>query len=153
MATGPKDAMRDFKRCPGQAELSSFTLVEVVIAIAVMAFALVSILGLMTYTSQLVQQSDTYSRLSNVSSQVLAQFESQPYAVSTNLATINATNYYTYEGLPTNSAAAYYQCNVTNANPAGWTLTNVMQIQMSIRWPKPQFINTNVIITSTLNYD
>jgi Tfp pilus assembly protein PilV len=133
--------------------LNSFTLVEVVIAIAVIAFGLVSILGLMTYASQLVQQSDTYSRLSNVTGQVLAQFNSQPFSVSTNCATTNAVYYFTYEGIPTNSAGAYYQCNVTNADLSTWTLTNVMQIQMSIRWPKPQFTNTNVIITSTLNYD
>ncbi len=107
----------------------------------------------MAYASRLVQQSDTYSRLSNVSSQVLAQFESQPYSVSTNCATTNAVYYFTYEGLPTNSVAAYYQCNVTNADPPGWMLTGVMQIQLSIRWPKPQFTYTNVIITSTLNYD
>ncbi len=136
-----------------QSAPNSFTLVEVVISIAVIAFVLVSILGLMAYTSQLVQQADTYSRLSNVTGQVLAQFDSQPFSVSTNSATTNAVYYYSYEGLPTNSAGAYYQCNVTNADASGWALTNVMQIQLSIRWPKPQFTNTNVIITSTLNYD
>jgi Tfp pilus assembly protein PilV len=132
---------------------NSFTLVEVVISIAVIAFVLVSILGLMAYTSQLVQQADTYSRLSNVTGQVLAQFDSQPFSVSTTSATTSAVYYYSYEGLPTNSTGAYYQCNVTNADGNGWTLTNVMQIQLSVRWPKPQFSNTNVIITSTLNYD
>ena len=153
---GRPNPIRDFKRCPGpfrRTALSSFTLVEVVIAIAVIAFVLVSILGLMAYASQLVQQSDTFSRLSNVSGQVLAQFESQPYSVSTNCASTNAVYYFTSEGLPTNNAGAYYQCNVTNADLPTWTLTNVMQIQVSIRWPKPQFTNTNVIITSTLNYD
>ncbi len=123
------------------------------VAIAVIAFVLISVLGLMTYTAQLVQQADSYSRLSVVADQVLAKFDSQPFAVSTNCATTNAVYYFTYDGLPTNSTAAFYQCNVTNANSPAWTSTNVMQIQMSIRWPKPQFSNTNVIITSTLNYD
>lgn len=152
--------MREFKQRLGprrRTGLGSFTLVEVMIAIAVIAFGLVSILGLMAYALQLVQQTDNYSRLSNVSGQVLAQFNSQPYSVSTNCATTNAVYYYTFEGLPTNSAGAYYQCNVTNADLATWTLTNVMQIQVSIRWPKlpgtAPFPNTNVIITSTLNYD
>jgi type II secretory pathway pseudopilin PulG len=132
---------------------NSFTLVEVVIAIAVIAFALISILGLMTYTSQILQQSDTYSRLSSVAGQVLARYDSQPFSVSTNCALTNAAYYYTYEGLPTNSAGAFYQANVTNADPSGWTLTNIMQIQLTIRWPKPEFVNTNVIITSSFNYD
>jgi uncharacterized protein (TIGR02598 family) len=139
---------------PGAHPPNSFTLVEVVIAIAVIAFSLISILGLMTYTSQVLQQSDTYSRLSDVVGQVVAQYDSQPFSVSTNCALTNATYYYTYEGLPTNnSTAAFYQANVTNGNPSGWALTNVMQIQLSIRWPKPQFVNTNVIIISTFNYD
>jgi len=139
--------------CSGTPKPNSFTLVEVVIAIAIIAFSLISILGLMTYTSQVLQQSDTYSRLANVSGQVLAQYDSQPFSVSTNCALTNASYYFTYEGLPTNSAGAFYQANVTNANPVGWTLTNVMQLQVTIRWPKPQFINTNVIITSSFNYD
>jgi type II secretory pathway pseudopilin PulG len=131
----------------------SFTLVEVVFAIAVIAFILISVLGLMTYASQLVQQSDTYSRLSAIEGQIFARFDIQPFSTSTNCANTNAVYYFTAEGLPTNSAAAIYQCNVTNADPAGWTLTNVMQIQVTIMWPKPRFTNTNVVVTSTLNYD
>jgi Tfp pilus assembly protein PilV len=138
---------------PAARRRNSFTLVEVVIAIAVIAFSLISILGLMTYTSQILQQADTYSRLSNVAGQVLAQYDSQPFSVSTSCAQTNAAYYYTYEGLPTNSTGAFYQANVTNANPSVWTVTNVMQIQLTIRWPKPQFVNTNVIITSSFNYD
>jgi Tfp pilus assembly protein PilV len=138
---------------PAARRRNSFTLVEVVIAIAVIAFSLISILGLMTYTSQILQQADTYSRLSNVAGQVLAQYDSQPFSVSTSCALTNAAYYYTYEGLPTNSTGAFYQANVTNANPSVWTVTNVMQIQLTIRWPKPQFVNTNVIITSSFNYD
>jgi Tfp pilus assembly protein PilV len=148
--------MRDFKRSSGslrQTALSSFTLVEVVFTIALIAFVLVSILGLMTYASQLVQQADNYSRLSSVTGQVLAQFDSQPFSLSTNCAATNAAYYFTYEGLPTNSTGAYYQCTVTNADLSTWTLTNVMQIQVTICWPKPQFTYTNVIITSALNYD
>jgi Tfp pilus assembly protein PilV len=132
---------------------NSFTLIEVVVAIAVIAFALISVLGLMTYGSQMAQQSDTYYRLSNVAGQVLAQYDSQPFSVSTNAATTNAVYFFTYEGLPTNSAGAYFQASATNADTAAWTLTNVMQVQIRICWPSPQFSNTNVIMTSSLNYD
>src|SRR5579871_2878957 len=91
-----------------RAALNSFTLVEVVIAISVIAFVLVAILGLMAYTSQLVQQSDNYSRLSNVAGQVLARMNSQSFTISTNCASTNAVYYFTYDGMPTNSTAAYY---------------------------------------------
>ena len=148
--------MSDVRQSPCRFRTSrsdSFTLVEVVFAIAIIAFALVSLLGLMTYTSQLVQQADTYSRLSDIVGQMSARFDSQPFATSTNCATTNAKYYFTSEGIPTNSTAAFYQCTVSNANAPAWTSTNVMQIQMIISWPKPQFTNTNVIITSSLNYD
>ena len=144
------------KRCHGPARpsgLSSFTLVEVTFAIAVIAFVLISILGLMAYASQLVQQADTYSRLAAVVGQVSAQFDSQPYTVSTSAVTGNTSYYFTSEGLPTNSAGAFYQCTVANADTNNWLLTNVMQIQVSVYWPYPKPTNTNVIITSTLNYD
>ena len=143
------------KRCPGPVRpsgLSSFTLVEVVFAIAIIAFVLISVLGLMTYASRLVQQADTNSRLADVVGQVSAQFDSQPFSVSTNLATTNASYYFTSEGLPTNSGRLLpvlrHQCRHARLD-----INQMMQIQMSIRWPSPKFTNTNVIVTSTLNYD
>jgi uncharacterized protein (TIGR02598 family) len=137
-------------RFPG---LDSFSLVEVVITIAIVSFVLVSLLGLMAYSSQLVHQSDNYARLSNVTRQVLAGLDSKAYLVTSTNVTANATNYFTYDGLPTNSASAYYQCVLTNVTPSTSTLTNLMQVQVNIRWPKPAFTNTNSINTSILNYD
>ena len=57
---------------------NSFTLVEVVVAVAVTAFALVTLMGLLSYSLQIVQQSDNYSRLSHVAGQVLAGLNSRP---------------------------------------------------------------------------
>jgi uncharacterized protein (TIGR02598 family) len=133
--------------------VNSFTLVEVVIAIAVIALGLISILGAMTYSLQLVRQADTYSRLSNVAGQVLAQYDSQPFSISSNCASTNAVYYFSSEGLPVAVANAYYQVNVTNANLQPWSLSNTMQLQFTIRWPIPQLNNTNVIVSSCLNYD
>ncbi len=147
---------RDRKRLPGPLRRpgkGSFSLIEVMIAIAVIVFVVIAVLGLMAYASRLTQQSDTYSRLAQISGQVLARLNSQPFAVSTNNVATNTVYYFTVEGLPTNSAGAYYQCRLANANPPGWGLTNLMQIQLIIRWPSPLFNNTNVIVTSTLNYD
>jgi len=149
--------------------LSSFTLVEVVIAIGVTAFVLVSILGLMAYASQTVQQSDKYARLASVVSQVLTTLGSQSFAMSPyllgennssgNFNPLSSTNYYTSEGLPTNSAGGYYQCVVSDATPANFALTNadgnyfLEPVQVTIRWPYPKPNNTNIIVTSLLNYE
>ena len=132
---------------------NSFSLIEVVVALAVIAFVMVSLLGLMSYASTLVRQSDSYARLSRVTSQVRAQFDSQPFTMSSNLVTTNAIYYYTYDGLPTNQAGGYYECDTASANPTDSTLTNLMQILVTVRWPMPARTETNYIVTSTLNYD
>jgi type II secretory pathway pseudopilin PulG len=158
--------------------LNSFSLVEVVIAIAVTSFVLVSILGLMAYASQTVQQSDKYARLATVASQALAivaskPFARGPYGLANNssgsgvLAPV--TNYYTSEGLPTNAAypQSYYQCIIADATTNPATGVNIAKyplkdaggallmepIQISIRWPSPVYNNTNIIVSSILNYD
>lgn len=149
---------------------ASFSLVEVVIAIGVATFVLVSIFGLMAYAAQSVQQADKYARLSTVASQELALVGSQAYASTpcghyavsggNHGAYYNETNYYTYKGLPTNSASAYYRSVVADATPtplANYPFTvagqQVMEpLQIIIWWPSPGYANSNIIVTSVLNY-
>ena len=141
------------------ARSSSFTLVEVVIAIAVTAFGLISILGLMAYASQVVKQADGYARLSTVARQMLATLGSQSFTLSQSEARTNDAFYFTSEGLPTNSTAAYYVCTIMNATPTGFALKDpnsdqlMEPVQVSIRWPKPAYTSTNIIVTSILQYD
>ena len=159
----------------GKAGLHSFTLVEVVIAIGVATFILISLLGMMTYGSQMVQQSDKYSRLSIVTSQVLAklgseQFAACPYGVKWAGggfgSVVPQTNYYTYQGLPTNSVNGtniYFQAVVADATPTTGPMFSkvasqqVMEpLQVSILWPTvgtAPFANTNIIVTSVVNYN
>ncbi len=136
---------------------SSFTLFEVVLSIAIIGFVLISILGLMSYTLGLVRQADRYAGLSFVASQMLATLESEPFQLSTSQASTNAVFYYTFEGLPTNSAGSYYQCTIANAAPSGFPLSATMQpIQISIMWQNTGvsgFANTNILVTSVLKYD
>lgn len=131
----------------------AFSLIEVVIAIAIVSFTLVTLLGLMAYSSQMVHQADNYARLSNVTRQVLARLDSQVYAVTSTNVTAGGVYYFTYDGLPTNSAGAYYQCALSNVTPSASSLSALMQVQVNIRWPQPEFTNTNSINTSILNYD
>ena len=161
---GPRDEMTDFntysrssrrtweRAAKRRHALDSFTLVEVVLAIAIVAFALISMMGLMAYASQLVQQADSFTRLSNVSSQVVASLDSQAFAVSSTNVIAGGAYYFTHEGLPTNSFNAYFQCTLSNVTVSP-SPPAVMQVQVAIRWPAPHFSNTNWILTSVLNYD
>jgi type II secretory pathway pseudopilin PulG len=136
-----------------------FTLVEVVIAIAVTSFVLISILGMMAYATRVVHQSDNNARLSAVTGQVLTVLGNQSFYTSRNEASTNFAFYFTSEGLPTNSAGAYYQCAVTNITPSGFALKDVFgsqlmePVRVTLRWPAPAYVNTNFIITSIANYD
>ncbi len=152
--------------------LSSFTLIELIVAIAVAAFMIISILGLMAYAMQLVHQSDNYSHLTNVASQVLTTISSAPitWGPTANgsrrggAATI--TNYYTFEGMPTNSSssgAAYYQVLISDSVPTGtgypepntssYSIYMMEPVRVVIRWPAPLYRSTNVIVTSLCNYE
>lgn len=137
-----------------------FTLVEVVIAIAVISFVLISILGLMGYASRMVQQSDNTAKLSMVLQQTLSTLGSQPYSFT--MQELPTNIYYTAEGLPTNSSGAYYLCAVTNVTPTGFALKDaggnalMEPVQITIRWPINGTVrgpNSNTIVTSILNYD
>lgn len=137
---------------------NSFSLIEVVIAIAVVTFGLLSVLGLMAYSSKMVHESDNYFRLAVVSGQMLSKLSSQSFFTTSTAAQTNAAYYYSFEGLPTNVAGAYYQCNITNATPSTWPLPKMMPVQLILRWPMTNasgqtFRNTNFIISSALNYD
>jgi Tfp pilus assembly protein PilV len=151
---------RKSHRIFARSSLSSFSLVEIVIAIAVVSFVLVSLLGLMGYLIKTLQKIDQYTRLANVSSQVLAQISSQPFSYTTNFVHTNGICYFTYEGLSNNGASgAYYQCAFTNTTPTNaysniTPLSNYYsQIEVIISWPLPKPVSTNVISTSCLNYD
>lgn len=135
--------------------LDGFALIEVVIAIAVAAFILVSLLGLMGYASQVVQRSDKYARLTLVANQMLASLGSEAVPTATKKY-LGQTNYFTYEGLPTNSAGAYFQCDVAGASGLA-PYPDLTPVQIIILWPKTggtsPFANTNSIVTSIFNYD
>ncbi len=71
----------------------------------------------------MVHESDNYFRLAVVSGQMLSKLSSQSFFTTSTAAQTNAAYYYSFEGLPTNVAGAYYQCNITNATPQHLAIT------------------------------
>jgi type II secretory pathway pseudopilin PulG len=144
------------------AGLNSFSLVEVVIAIGVASFVLISILGMMSFAGQMVQQSDKYARLANVANQALAnvqseQFAATPYGLYAPGLTLSyfwRTNYFTFEGLPTNSFNGTTPIGPMTKGIYGQQVMEPLQIK--IEWPivgTAAAANTNIIITSVVNYN
>ncbi len=103
---------------------TAFSLVEVVVALAVASFVLLVLVGTLPSGMKSVQDSMSESAQANITQQLRAQLEeitfnsSSTSTTKTNIFNLNQqTNYYTDEGIPTNQSSAYYQA-VFAVNPA-----------------------------------
>jgi uncharacterized protein (TIGR02598 family) len=129
----------------------AFTLVEVVIAVAIFTFAVVAMLGLMTVAMRSTHKADTQASSAAIVTTVMGQLTSQNF--TNTVASLPFTDYFTHEGAQTNAAAAVYKCAVTDVSPAASPTTFLHQVQLMISWPAPVYTQTNVVVGSFVKYD
>ena len=98
---------------------AAFTLVEVVIAVGLVAFVLTAILGLVAIAANETKNADLKARLAWITEQVTSEYQSQRF--SNALAGVPATNYWDYSGMSTNAAGAYFVCEISNVTPTSPT--------------------------------
>ena len=133
----------------------AFTLVEVVIAVGLVAFVLTAILGLAAMAANETKNADLKARLAWITESVTSEHQSQRFSAV--LGSLPKTNYWDFSGMPvTNTADAYFRCDVSNVTPSPastkFTINNFALLQVSIRWPNPQLTSTNVCVISLFNY-
>ena len=144
---GPADALR----------AGAFTLVEVVIAVGLVAFVLTAILGLVTIAANETKNADLKARLTWITEEMTSEFQSQRF--SSALASVptngSASFYWDYSGMRlTNSNGAYFVCDVSNVTPTNtpnYPTNYLALLQVSIRWPSPQLTSTNASVISLFN--
>ena len=138
---------------------AGFTLVEVVIAVGLVAFVLTAILGLLVIAINETKNADLKARLAWITERVTSEYQCQRF--STALGGLPATNYWDYSGIPvTNTADAYFRCDILNVTPppasTNFTTNNFALLQVSIRWPYSSLtstnVSTNVSVISLFNY-
>ena len=97
--------------------LAAFTLIEVVIAVGLVAFVLTAILGLVAIAANETKNADLKARLAWITEQVTSEYQSQRF--SNALASLPTNWTLDYEGMPvaTNSPSAYFVCDVSNVTP------------------------------------
>ena len=102
---------------PGLRSSGAFTLIEVVIAVGLVAFVLTAILGLVAIAANETKNADLKARLAWITEQVTSEYQSQRF--SNALAMVPTNLALDYEGMtvPTNSATAYFVCDVSNVTP------------------------------------
>jgi len=110
-----------------------FGLVEIVISLGVVSFALIALVGLtmVGLNSSRAAQEDTV--VASLARNAVAELKTLGY---TRLSTLASTNlYYTYDGAVTNATAAeaYYKCDIRIQSPSGNTpLCNLI---VNFSWP------------------
>ena len=138
---------------------AAFTLVEVVIAVGLVAFVLTAILGLLVIATNETKNADLKARLAWITESVTSEYQSQRF--STVLGGLPATKYWDYSGMPvTNTGDAYFRCDVSNVTPppasTNLTTNNFALLQVSILWPYSSLVSTNVStnvsVISLFNY-
>lgn len=93
-----------------------FTLVEVAMAIGIVSFCVLAILGLLPVGLSTLQDSACQQGTADVSKQISSQLQQISFNPTNafniqNLA--NTTNFYTRDGIPTNNTAAYFRASFT----------------------------------------
>ena len=149
------DSRRALTRVGTSCRRQAFTLVEVVIAVGLVAFVLTAILGLATMAANETKNGDLKARLAWITESVTSECQSQRFA--TVLESMPKTNYWDYSGTPvTNIQDAYFVCALSKVTPSpmptNFTTNNFALLQVSIRWPNPQLTSTNVSLISLFNY-
>jgi uncharacterized protein (TIGR02598 family) len=151
--TVPRDSL-------GLRSSAAFTLIEVVIAVGLVAFVLTAILGLVAIAANETKNADLKARLTWITEQVTSEYQSQRF--SNVLASLPTNSTLDYEGMPvaTNSPSAFFRCDMSNVTPADSTNEKYANyralLQVSIRWPyspsSTNFASTNVSVISLFNY-
>ena len=140
---------------------AAFTLIEVVIAVGLVAFVLTAILGLVAIAANETKNADLKARLAWITEQVTSEYQSQRFSsvlptVPTNGPSTNGLGvfYWDYSGMRlTNSNGAYFISSVWNVTPTNSSYsTNIALLQVNNRWPSPQLTSTNVSVISLFNY-
>lgn len=132
---------------------SAFSLVEVVLALGVISFAIVAILGVIPTGLQTSHSSQDETRAGQLAQAILSSMASQAQTQFSNIqlqtndgstaptfdltTTTTTTVYADNDGkLSANSAGAVYAINVTtNGSPAGFDAGYANQVTLVVAWP------------------
>lgn len=127
---------------------AGFSLVEVVLAVGITSFILITVFGMTAMAVKTTQEADINARVAAIDRTTAALFQMEHFNKATTA--LPATYSYDIWGSPIQDG--YYRCDVKNVTPPGAS-TNLLILQVQVRWPSPQLKSTNTSIISVGNYD
>ena len=131
---------------------AAFTLVEVVIAVGLVAFVMTAILGLAMMAVNETKNADLKARLAWIVERVTSEYQSQRFSTALVPTNSPVTSFWDYSGMPVDdSPDAYFRCDVSNVTPPSAS-TNFALLQVNIFWPNAKLTSSNVCLISLFNY-
>ncbi len=140
---------------------NGFTLVEVAFAIAVLAFVLVTLIGLLTVGLSTQKSSSEDTRLAAMVGYVIATERMKPFAtVCSPTYTTSTPYYFDLQGNTNAQSASYLQCSVSNVSSLsgnssflgiGNGNTNIAPMKAVFTYPLPSQVKTNVFYFNRSN--
>ncbi len=143
--------IKDARRRPAQ----GFTLIEVVLAIAVITFATIGLIGLFGAGLRADQQAGADTAFATMTSRMMAQLSSATN--STALQSMASTSYFfDMDGMPVANTQPVYSCAITltQTNLPTFSAGKITLVQLQFTWPAIAHPpNTNTInATLPLSY-
>jgi len=138
--------MRTPVNCSSRRQNRAFSLVEVVLAVGIVAFVLISILGLMSVGIKANRESADDIAISLIVQHVATSLRMEGFAnvnANANYAPSNTSPDFYYDatgagsanGAGSTDANTLYACKVIRSSPATVPTSNVLFLKLEISWP------------------
>lgn len=147
--------MNSSRRHSIRSNARAFSLVEVTLALAVIAIGLIAILGLLPHGLQASRDAADNTIAATIVQDIFSEMRSQPFTGPPyNLSAPGSTPplYFTHGGFATNAAGRYFQVAV-NWEPQ--PPLSLSRVTATVVWPAQAAapINTNIFVTNVAWYD
>jgi uncharacterized protein (TIGR02598 family) len=135
---------------------TAFTLVEVVIALGIVSFALVGIFGLLAYAVEGTKGADLSTKLTIVIASVASKYQCTSF--EDGKTELESSPYdFDFDAIPLQGRAGegepYFECFVRPVNSSSDGLSDFRSMyELEIRWPKGNPTSSNTTLYSVFNY-
>jgi uncharacterized protein (TIGR02598 family) len=114
----------------------AFTLIEVVLAIALITFAIIGLIGLFAVGLRADQRASDDTAFAAMASRIIAQLSAATNSAA--LQNLAATNYsFDASGMPTTNTQSVYNCNIilSQTNLPTFTQGKITLVTLQFTWP------------------
>jgi uncharacterized protein (TIGR02598 family) len=137
----------------GRNRPAGFSLVEVALALGIVSFVLLSLLGLMTVSLDAGRRSYEDTTVASLAQVVANELRTNSYS---SLPNTNFERYFSYDGEPSDAGAAHYRCTIQAETHTSAELPSAVRdasqgvrLRLSFFWP-PDNPRTNEIFETTI---